>query len=46
MINKQITLNEKSDFDILEEMVSSNYGEHNMLIYPDKTAKGHLFLLL
>jgi MEDS: MEthanogen/methylotroph, DcmR Sensory domain len=36
--NKQITLNEKSDFDILEEMVSSNYGEHNILIYPDKTA--------
>jgi hypothetical protein len=36
--NKQITLNEKSDFDVLEEMVSSNYGEHNILIYPDKTA--------
>jgi MEDS: MEthanogen/methylotroph, DcmR Sensory domain len=36
--NKQITLNEKSNFDILEEMVSSNYGEHNILIYPDKTA--------
>jgi MEDS: MEthanogen/methylotroph, DcmR Sensory domain len=36
--NKQITLNEKSDIDILEEMVSSNYGEHNIIIYPDKTA--------
>lgn len=36
--NKQIILNEKSDIDVLEEMMSSNYGEHNILVYPDKTA--------
>ena len=35
--NDQITLNEKNDFDVSEEMVSSNYGEHNMLVYPDKS---------
>jgi hypothetical protein len=36
--SNQIILNEKSDFDVLEEMASSNYGEHNILIYPDKAA--------
>src|ERR671931_520942 len=35
--NNQIILNEKNDFDVLEEMVSSNYGEHNLLVYPDKS---------
>jgi hypothetical protein len=41
--NKQITLNEKSDFDILEEMVSSNYGEHNILVYPYKTSLREIY---
>ena len=36
--HNQITLNEKSEFDdVLEEMVSSNYGEHNILVYPNKS---------
>jgi MEDS: MEthanogen/methylotroph, DcmR Sensory domain len=41
--NKQIILNEKSDTDVLEEMVSSNYGEHNILVYPDKTSLREIY---
>jgi hypothetical protein len=43
MVNEQITLNEKNDFDALEEMVSSNYGEHNILIYPDTSTLREIY---
>jgi hypothetical protein len=37
MISNKIILKEKNDFDVLEEMMSSNYGEHNIVVYPDKS---------
>jgi hypothetical protein len=43
MFNEQITLNEKNDFDVLEEMISSNYGEHNVLVYPDKSTLREIY---
>ena len=43
MFDKQITLSEKNDFTILEEMVSSDYGEHNILIYPGKSTLREIY---
>ncbi|MFL6329155.1 MAG: hypothetical protein ACJ71I_16955 [Nitrososphaeraceae archaeon] len=43
MPNEQIILNEKNDLNVLEEMVSSNYGEHNILVYPDKSTLREIY---
>jgi hypothetical protein len=43
MFNEQTTLNEKNDFNVLEEMVSSDYGEHNILVYPDKSTLREIY---
>jgi MEDS: MEthanogen/methylotroph, DcmR Sensory domain len=43
MFNEQIILNEKNDLDVLEEMMSSNYGEHNILVYPDKSTLREIY---
>ena len=35
MVNKQVLLDYKNDAVVLDELLSSNYGEHNIIIYPD-----------